>query len=65
MTAMNEQVGRRADIAARTLRRDRWWVQPAVTFIVLFAFVVYGLYITFANHDYFWEPYLSPFFSHA
>ena len=54
---------RRADTAGRTRRTDRWWLQPAITFTVLFAFVAYGLYITFANRDYFWEPYLSPFFS--
>ena len=29
----------RAAIKERTLRTDRWWLQPAITFGVLFSFV--------------------------
>jgi len=32
----------RASIGARTLRTDRWWAYPAVTFAVLLAFVAYA-----------------------
>ena len=65
MTTRHDAAGGRATIVARTLRSDRWWLQPAVTFVGLFAFVGYALYITFINRNYFWEPYLSPFFLHA
>ena len=33
----------RASIAARTLRTDRWWVEPAVTFTLLVAWLLYAL----------------------
>ncbi|MGH9083696.1 MAG: hypothetical protein ACRDWN_10175, partial [Acidimicrobiales bacterium] len=36
-----------------TLRRDRWWVQPAVTVSVLTAFVVYSTWAAFVNRDYY------------
>ena len=53
----------RAAIAARTLRADRWWAYPAVTFGVLAAFVGYATYAAVANRDYFAAPYISPFHS--
>jgi hypothetical protein len=53
----------RARIGARTLRRDRWWLQPLVTVTVLAGFVVYGTWVAFVNRDYFADPYLSPFYS--
>lgn len=46
-----------------TLRRDAWWVAPALTALVLGG---YGLYATWAaavNAHYEWGPYLSPFYS--
>ena len=55
----------RARISVRTLRTDRWWLPPLVTFLGLLAFVVYGLVRTFMNQWY-WVPeyhYLAPFFS--
>ena len=55
--------GARAAIAARTLRQDRWWVAPAISFGVLSAFVVYATWAAFVNGDYFARPYLSPFYS--
>jgi hypothetical protein len=54
---------RRAAIAARTLRTDRWWVGPAVTAAVLLAFVVYATWRAFENAHYYASPYLSPFYS--
>ncbi len=53
----------RAQITEPTLRRDRWWVQPAVTTLVLLGFVVYSTWRAFDAQNYFADPYLSPFFS--
>ena len=53
----------RASIGERTLRQDRWWLYPAVTFTVFFSFVVYSTVRAFMARDYFAEPYLSPFYS--
>ena len=53
----------RADIPQRTLRTDRWWLQPAISASVLFGFVVYSTWAAFQNADYFSRPYISPFYS--
>jgi hypothetical protein len=53
----------RAEIAPATLRTDRWWLQPVITFTVLLGFVVYATWAAFVNADYFREPYISPFYS--
>jgi hypothetical protein len=53
----------RARLAARTLRTDRWWLQPAITVGVLVAFIVYSTVRAFENANYFAEPYISPFYS--
>ena len=47
----------------QTLRRDAWWVQPAVTFLILGAFVVYATWAAFQNRNYTYGPYLSPFYA--
>jgi hypothetical protein len=47
----------------QTARRDAWWVQPAVTFAILGAFVVYATWAAFQNAHYHHGPYLSPFYS--
>lgn len=31
-------------------RRDAWWVQPLITFLVLFGFIIYATYRTFENN---------------
>lgn len=54
---------RRAAIAARTLRTDRWWLQPLLTVLALVAFVGYSTFRAFQNAHYFAEPYISPFYS--
>src|SRR5687768_8527113 len=46
-----------------TARRDTWWVQPAVVFVVLASFVVYATWAAFQGEHYHWGPYLSPFYS--
>jgi len=55
--------GPRAAIPERTLRRDAYWVQPAITVAVLVAFIVYSTVRALQNRDYFAEPYVSPFYS--
>ena len=46
-----------------TLRRDAWWAQPLLTFLVLGAFVVYATWAAFQGAHYEYGPYLSPFYS--
>jgi len=47
----------------QTLRRDAWWIQPLVTFVILGGFVVYATWAAFQNAHYTYGPYLSPFYS--
>ena len=53
----------RAKITERTLRTDKWWVQPLITFSVLFLFIIYATLRAFENNNYFAEPLISPFYS--
>jgi len=61
----------RADIKARSLRQDRWWIQPLVIAIGFAGFVVYSTWAAFnhpivagTNHRIFYaDPYLSPLYS--
>src|SRR5215472_8153886 len=48
---------------ALTMRRDAWWVQPAVVAVLLTAFIVYATWAAFQNAHYRFGPYLSPFYS--
>src|SRR5437870_5470462 len=50
---------RRARIPDKTLRADRWWLQPLITFLVFTAFVVYATWRAFMGSDYYSSPYLS------
>nr|WP_298326544.1 hypothetical protein [Haloactinopolyspora sp.] len=55
----------RARIAERTLRTDRWWLAPLVTFIGLTAWVAYATARVF-QQDHYWVAefhYLTPFYS--
>jgi hypothetical protein len=47
----------------QTSRRDAWWLQPAVVFLGLTAFVVYATWAAFQGDHYTYGPYLSPFYS--
>jgi hypothetical protein len=47
----------------KTMRRDAWWVQPLVVFIILGSFLVYATWAAFQNEFYAWGNYLSPFYS--
>ncbi|GAA4923111.1 hypothetical protein LX16_5095 [Stackebrandtia albiflava] len=66
MTSTSAPPGRpRAAIAERTLRTDRWWLAPLLTFAGLSAWVVYATVRVFMQTDY-WVPaynYLTPFYS--
>lgn len=53
----------RARVGVNTLRTDRWWLYPLVTFVVFAAFVVYATWRAFMGSDYYASPYLSPFYS--
>jgi len=61
--AIDTRASSRATIEARTLRRDRWWLQPAITFGVLVAFIIYSTWAAFQNANYYAAPYISPFYS--
>jgi hypothetical protein len=55
----------RARIAERTLRTDRWWLQPTLTVLGLAAFIIYATVRSFVRTAY-WVPdyhYLTPFYS--
>jgi hypothetical protein len=60
--------GVRGGPVARTMRQDRWWVQPAVSGSILAAFVVYTTWAVFVNKDYYvgagmHRDLISPFYS--
>jgi hypothetical protein len=57
------EVSLKAGGFGRTMRTDAWWVQPAIVFLVLSAFVVYATWAALQGKDYAWGPYLSPFYS--
>src|SRR2546427_2760597 len=46
-----------------TLRRDAWWVAPALTALVLGSFAIYATWAAWTGTNYEWGPYLSPFYS--
>jgi hypothetical protein len=46
-----------------TLRRDAWWVAPALTALVLGSFAIYATWAAWVGAHYEWGPYLSPFYS--
>lgn len=55
----------RATIPERTLRTDRWWLQPLVTFTALTLFIIYSTFRAFENEHFFVEDghLLSPFYA--
>jgi hypothetical protein len=55
----------RATISRATLRTDRWWVAPLVTFVLLSVWVLYATVRTMSQRYYYVEQYnyLSPFSS--
>jgi hypothetical protein len=55
----------RANIPARTLRTDRWWLPPLLTTLGLATFVIYATVRSFVREAYWVEEYhyLTPFYS--
>ena len=53
----------RAEIKERTLRTDKWWLQPLATFGVLFSFVIYATFRAFEGAYYYADHLISPFYS--
>ena len=47
----------------QTMRPDNWWIVPALTFLGLSTFVVYSTWAAFQGNNYWFGPYLSPFYS--
>ena len=47
----------------KTMRPDRWWLQPAAVFAGLSAFAVYATWAAFQGQHYHSGPYLLPFYS--
>lgn len=46
-----------------TLRRDSWWVGPAITFTILCGFIVFATFRSFENDHFQVGPNLSPLYS--
>ena len=57
--------GSRATISARTLRTDRWWLNPALNALALGTFLAYATIRLFYDQSYFVEEfhYVAPFYS--
>ncbi|NUS43968.1 MAG: hypothetical protein HOQ24_09805 [Mycobacteriaceae bacterium] len=55
----------RARLDERTLRTDRWWLQPLLTVLGLSAFIIYATIRAFVRRDYWVDDYhyLTPFYS--
>ena len=47
----------------QTMRRDAWWVEPLVVFLILTSFVVYATWAALQNAHFDFGNYLSPFYS--
>src|SRR5690349_3036607 len=61
MTSAETALPRRS--FGQTMRIDAWWAQPLVVFLGLGAFVVYSTWAAFQGQNYYFGPYLSPFYS--
>jgi hypothetical protein len=53
----------RSKALPQLVRKDAWWIEPAATFIVFVAFIVYVTWRTFENDYYSYGTYLSPLYS--
>jgi hypothetical protein len=53
----------RAEVQAKTLRQDNWWVAPLTTFVLFTAFIIYSTWRAFSGDNYYSAPYISPFYS--
>jgi hypothetical protein len=64
-TATRSPRAGRAEISAKTLRTDRWWLEPALTTLGLTAWVTYATVRVFLQSNYWVDAYhyLTPFYS--
>ena len=65
ITARQPGGARRAAIAAKTLRTDRWWFAPLITVVGLVSWITYATVRVFM-HKWYWVDayhYLTPFYS--
>ena len=46
-----------------TMRKDWWWLQPAIVVLLLSTFICYATWAAFQGQHYSYGPYLSPFYS--
>jgi len=44
-------------------RKDLWWLEPLLIVSILGGFVIYSFIVSVLNANYFFDPYLSPFYS--
>jgi hypothetical protein len=56
-------IGGHAEGFGKTTRTDDWRSGPAITFLVFMTFVVYTTWAALQGNHYFFDPYLSPFYS--
>jgi hypothetical protein len=56
-------IGGHAEGFGKTTRTDNWRGGPAITLAVFLTFVVYTTWAALQGNHYFWDPYLSPFYS--
>ena len=65
MSSTTDASAGRAQIAARTLRTDRWWLPPLATFAGLSLWVAYATFRAFLQDGYYVVEYnyLTPFYS--
>jgi hypothetical protein len=54
---------RKVRLFLATERKDTWWVTPALTFAGLSAFIVYATWAALQGNNYWYGPYLSPFYA--
>ena len=65
ISVVSELAQTRVQITTRTLRVDRWWLQPVLTQFGLLAFVVYSTWVAFQNDHYYSGPYSRRSTRHA
>lgn len=65
MSSTTDASAGRAQIAARTLRTDRWWLPPVTNVVLLTAWVAYATVRAFQRDNYYVAEYnyLTPFYS--
>lgn len=60
---MTEIVLEEKDKMGETARTDWWWLETVLTLIGLLGFIIYSTWAAYQASYYFWEPYISPFYS--